>query len=91
MNTIAKRIRRFTLVFFIIIFLLPQNTPIISAATNKAVYEYSPMLEDRGNIYYILFATAISFALMTVVFTISLVKVKKVSYIKEIIIAKKLL
>ncbi|WP_313133601.1 DUF5050 domain-containing protein [Anaerocolumna sp.] len=53
MNTIAKRIRRFTLVFFIIIFLLPQNTPIISAATNKAVYEYSPMLEDRGNIYYI--------------------------------------
>jgi uncharacterized membrane protein len=53
MNTIAKRIRRFILVFFIIVFLLPQNISITSAATNKAVYEYSPMLEDKGNIYYI--------------------------------------
>jgi hypothetical protein len=33
--------------------LLPQNVLITSAATNAAVYEYSPMLEDRGNIYYI--------------------------------------
>jgi hypothetical protein len=53
MNTLPKRILRFILVFFTIAFLLPQNIPITSAATNKAVYEYSPMLEDRGNIYYI--------------------------------------
>ncbi len=53
MNTIAKRILSLILAFFIIIFLLPQNVLITSAATNAIVYEYSPMLEDRGNIYYI--------------------------------------
>lgn len=53
MNTITKRIVNFSLVFFTIIILLPQNVLITSAATNAAVYEYSPMLEDRGNIYYI--------------------------------------
>ncbi|MDD3174584.1 MAG: DUF5050 domain-containing protein [Herbinix sp.] len=53
MNTITKRILNFILVFFIIIFLLPQNVHISNAATNAVVYEYSPMLEDRGNIYYI--------------------------------------
>lgn len=53
MNTKTKRILSFILVFFIIIFLVPQNTLITSAAANAAVYEYSPMLEDRGSIYYV--------------------------------------
>ncbi|SHO53828.1 DUF5050 domain-containing protein [Anaerocolumna xylanovorans] len=53
MDTITKRILSFILVFFITIFLLPQNILITSAATNATVYEYSSMLEDRGNIYYI--------------------------------------
>jgi hypothetical protein len=53
MNTVTKRILSVILGFFIIVFLLPQNVPIISAATNATVYEYSPMLEDSGNIYYI--------------------------------------
>jgi hypothetical protein len=53
MNTITKRILSFISVFFIVILLVPQNDLITSAATNATVYEYSPMLEDRGNIYYI--------------------------------------
>ena len=53
MNTIIKRVFNFILVLFIIISPLPQNVLITSAATNVMVYEYSPMLEDRGNIYYI--------------------------------------
>ncbi len=53
MNTITKRILSFILVFFIITFPLPQNVITTSAAANATVYEYSPMLEDRGNIYYI--------------------------------------
>ncbi|ROR23622.1 uncharacterized protein DUF5050 [Mobilisporobacter senegalensis] len=53
MNTITKRILSFILVFSIIVFLLPQNVLITSAAANATVYEYSPMVEDRGNIYYI--------------------------------------
>ena len=53
MNTIEKRILGFILVFFISISLLPQNILITSAATNATVYEYSPMLEDGGSIYYI--------------------------------------
>jgi hypothetical protein len=32
---------------------LLQNVSIASAATNAIVYEYSSMLEDKGNIYYI--------------------------------------
>lgn len=53
MNTITKRIRNFLLIILITVFFLPNNAMITSAATNKTVYEYSPMLEDRGNIYYI--------------------------------------
>lgn len=53
MNTITKRTLSYILVFFMFVFSLPQNVFITSAATNAVVYEYSPMLEDRGNIYYI--------------------------------------
>lgn len=53
MNTLSKRIISFILVFFIIIFLLPQKLTAVAATSNAAVYEYSPMLEDGGNIYYI--------------------------------------
>lgn len=53
MNTIAKRILSIISVFLIIIFLLPQNILTAGAASNAAVYEDSPMLEDKGNIYYI--------------------------------------
>jgi|GEM_PF-1613152 hypothetical protein len=53
MNTITKRILNVILVFLTIIFLAPQNVYIASAATNAAVYEYSPILEDGGSIYYI--------------------------------------
>lgn len=53
MNTTTKRILSFILIFFIIILLLPKNPLITSAAVNATVYEDSPMLEDRGNIYYI--------------------------------------
>ncbi len=53
MKTITKRIFKLILVFFIIVNLLPQNVLITRAATNAMVDEYSPMLEDGGNIYYI--------------------------------------
>ncbi len=53
MSAIAKRILNFTLIFFIIIILLPQNVMITNAATKATVYEYSPMLADNENIYYI--------------------------------------
>lgn len=36
-----------------IVLLLPQNTLIANAANNATVYEYSSMLDDRGNLYYI--------------------------------------
>jgi Tol biopolymer transport system component len=54
MNKITKRIFRVIFAFILIVFLLPPNVFIIKAATNATVYEYSPMLEDGGNIYYIL-------------------------------------
>ena len=53
MNTITKRMLKFILVFFIIVILLPQNVSMTSAATNATVYEDSPMLENKGNIYYV--------------------------------------
>lgn len=53
MNTITKRILSFILIFSIIVFLPPQNVLVTSAATNAMVYEYSPMLEDGGSIYYV--------------------------------------
>ncbi len=53
MKTIVKRILSFMLIFLIILLLLPQNVNIANAASSTAVYEYLPMLEDRGNIYYI--------------------------------------
>ncbi|MDF2513773.1 MAG: hypothetical protein K0S04_3639 [Herbinix sp.] len=52
MDTLTKRILSFSIVF-IILFLSPQNLLISSAAANATVYEYSPMLEDRGYIYYV--------------------------------------
>lgn len=53
MNKATKRILHFTLAFFMIAFLLPQNILTANAATNATVYEYAPMLEDGGNIYYV--------------------------------------
>ncbi|BCJ96832.1 hypothetical protein acsn021_44010 [Anaerocolumna cellulosilytica] len=53
MKTITKQILSFILVFLVISFLLPQNIPASSAATTAMVYEYAPMLEHEGNIYYI--------------------------------------
>ncbi|MFT4146188.1 MAG: DUF5050 domain-containing protein [Mobilitalea sp.] len=53
MKTIMRRILSFTLTLLISILILPQNADIANAASSTAVYEYSPMLEDRGNIYYI--------------------------------------
>jgi len=53
MKIITKRILSFILVFSIIAILLPQNALITSAATNATVFEYTSMLEDSGNIYYI--------------------------------------
>ncbi len=54
MNTSIKRLLNLTLIFVIIVNLLPQNTLIISAATtHAAVYEYLPMIEEKGSIYYI--------------------------------------
>lgn len=48
-----KQIAGFILVSFILAFLTPQNVPITSAAANATVYEYSPIVEDKGNIYYV--------------------------------------
>lgn len=53
MKTIIKRILSITLSTLIIGLLLPQNVNTASAASNAVVYEYLPMIEDRGNIYYI--------------------------------------
>ncbi len=61
MNTITKRMINGMLACFMIISLLSRNMVFASAATdaakttgtNAAVYEYSPMLEKGGNIYYI--------------------------------------
>lgn len=53
MNIMTKRKLNFFTACFIIFILLPQNVSIASAATNAIVYEYSSMLEDKGNIYYI--------------------------------------
>lgn len=52
MNKITKQILSFILVF-LVVFLQSENILITSAATNAMVYEYSPMLEDGGDIYYI--------------------------------------
>lgn len=53
MKTITKRILSIMLTTLIIALLLPQNVSIANAASSTAVYEYLPMLEDRGSIYYI--------------------------------------
>lgn len=53
MNIITKRIGYCILVFIITFMLLPQNVLVASAATSATVYEYSSMLEAKGNIYYI--------------------------------------
>lgn len=53
MNKISKPLLHFFAACFLIVTLLPQNALITSAATNAIVYEYSPMLEDKGNIFYI--------------------------------------
>jgi hypothetical protein len=53
MSAITKRILNFILIFFLLIILLPQNVMITNAATKATVYEYTPMLADNENIYYI--------------------------------------
>jgi hypothetical protein len=53
MNNISKQILNLFAACLLIAVLLPQNALITSAATNAMVYEYSPMLEDNGNIFYI--------------------------------------
>ncbi len=53
MNKISIKILNIFVACLLITVLLPQNALVTSAATNAMVYEYSPMLEDNGNIFYI--------------------------------------
>lgn len=53
MNKISKQIFNIFTACLLIAVLLPQNALVTSAATNAMVYEYSPMLEDNGNIFYV--------------------------------------
>lgn len=53
MNVKLKRLIKLFAASFLIIILLLSSTLITSAASDAKVYGYSPMLEDKGNIYYI--------------------------------------
>ncbi len=53
MNKISKQILKIIATCLLITVLSPQNALVTSAATNAMVYEYSPMLEDNGNIFYV--------------------------------------
>ncbi len=53
MNKISKQILKIIAACLLITVLSPQKALITNAATNAMVYEYSPILEDNGNIFYV--------------------------------------
>lgn len=53
MKLTIKRISRILLSILLLITLVFQNTHVVNAANSAIVYEYSTMLVDKGNIYYI--------------------------------------
>lgn len=53
MNSKTERIIKGISILIILMLLVPQNLINAEAATHAAVYKFSPMLEDAGNIYYV--------------------------------------